>query len=330
MSAGRRNLQPVLGPTPEDLVAADHPYRRLLKLVPFTELCAPLLKKYSHLGRSGYVAESMFKALVLQWMEDLSFRELERFLKENLAAKLFCGFGLTDETPDFTTLCTFRSRLGTDGVTELFAEVDRSLRSAGLVREVFTFVDATHLISKANLWSERDRLIREGEEKLSNQNVARVANDQEARLGRKGPLKWFGFKIHAAVDMSQGFITKVFVTAANVEDTKAARFVMPEQGMVFGDKAYGVGDSAKAMRERGLHSGAILKNDMLAKNPDKDRWLSSVRMPYEGTFSRFRKRARYVGEQKCQFQAVMQALAHNFKRMLALDIPPLFLRPQCA
>ena len=33
-------------------------------------------------------------------MEDLSDRELERFLQENLAGKYFCGFSLEDDTPD--------------------------------------------------------------------------------------------------------------------------------------------------------------------------------------------------------------------------------------
>ena len=33
-------------------------------------------------------------------MDDLSDRELERFLRENLAAKLFCDFTLSSKTPD--------------------------------------------------------------------------------------------------------------------------------------------------------------------------------------------------------------------------------------
>ncbi|MDN3505394.1 MAG: transposase [Rhabdochlamydiaceae bacterium] len=32
-------------------------------------------------GRAGYHIESGFAALLLQWMEDLSDRELERFLQ---------------------------------------------------------------------------------------------------------------------------------------------------------------------------------------------------------------------------------------------------------
>jgi len=330
MSAGRRNLQSVLGATPEDLVRKDHPYRRLLKLVAFEELCSPLRGRYSKLGRAGYPVDSIFKALLLQWMEDLSDRELERFLEENVAGKLFCGFGLTDPTPDFSTFSLARTRIGAEGLALLFNAVRESLRAAGLVREVFTFVDATHLISKVNLWNERDKAIEAGMEKLSNDTISRFAADGQARLGKKGSTKWFGYKIHAGIDMSQGLVCRVAVTPANVEDTRAARHVMPRQGMVFGDKAYGVGDSAREMRRRGLHPGAVLKNDMRDKNPDKDRWLSSVRMPYESTFARFEKRARYRSVAKCQFQAFMQAFVHNLKRLLAIGAPPLILRPYCA
>ena len=39
-------------------------------------------------------------------MEGLSDRELERLIQENTAAKWFCGFSLTDKTPDFSVFST--------------------------------------------------------------------------------------------------------------------------------------------------------------------------------------------------------------------------------
>jgi len=324
MSLRKRNIQSVLGHSIEDLVDPEHEYRRLMAVVPFEALCAPLKKKYSNLGRGGYPITSMFKALVIQWMEDLSYRELERNLKENLASKLFCGFQLTDATPDYSTLCEFSLRVGTQSLSELFRAVRDSLKSAGLVREVFTFIDSTHIIAKSNLWREKDRLLETGRGKLANLNVSSVAVDPAARFGRKGNTKWYGYKTHVGIDMSHGFVTRTAVTAANVEDTKAARYVMPKEGMVFGDKAYGVGESAYEMRRCGLHSGAILKNGMNAKNPDKDKWLCSARMPYEGYFSKIQKRARYRGIARNQFQAFMEGLAHNFKLLARIGVPLIF------
>jgi len=50
-------------------------------LVNFKKLCAPLKALFCEdRGRKGYHIESGFAALVLQWMENLSDRELERVL----------------------------------------------------------------------------------------------------------------------------------------------------------------------------------------------------------------------------------------------------------
>lgn len=291
-------------------------------MIDFEVLCAPLRHKYGKLGRAGYPVETIFKALLLQWIEDLSDRELARFLEENVAAKLFCGFELSDATPDFSTFSVFRKRIGVEGLASLFNAVRDALSRAGLVREVFTFVDATQLISKMDMWRERDKSIEAGE-KLSNETIAKLAVDPQARFGRKGRTKWYGYKLHAGIDMSHGFISRIAATAANVEDMRGAKHVLPRRGMVFGDKAYGVGEAAFHIRRRGLHSGAILKADMNGKDYDKDRWLNSVRMPFESTFAQFQKRARYKGLAKAQFQAFMQALAHNCKRLITIDAPPI-------
>ena len=54
---------------------------------------------------------------------------------------------------------------------------------------------------------------------------------------------------------------------------------------------------------------------MKNKNRDKDRFLTRIRMPYEGVFSKMDKKARYKGIAKNQFQALMQAFAYNLKRL---------------
>jgi len=97
----------------DELVTSNHPYRKILSLINFKQLTKPLRKLYSTNGRGGYPVETAFKCLLLQHMEDLSGRELERFLQENLAAKLFCGFSLREETPEHSYFSYFRKRIGT-------------------------------------------------------------------------------------------------------------------------------------------------------------------------------------------------------------------------
>jgi transposase, IS5 family len=72
---------------------------------------------------------------------------------------------------------------------------------------------------------------------------------------------------------------------------------------------------SQALSEVCPDGGVILKNNMKDKNRDKDRWLSAVRMPFEGVIARSNQRARYRGTAKNQFQALMQAFAYNIKRL---------------
>ena len=84
----------------EELVPSDHVYRKFLKLLNFQSVSWKLqrFEKNSFAGAKGYGMEVLFRCLLLQFIEDLSDRELEKMLQENTAAKLFCGFGLSERT----------------------------------------------------------------------------------------------------------------------------------------------------------------------------------------------------------------------------------------
>ena len=145
----------------EDLVPEDHIYRKFIKLWDFTGVKKFLKKVEKDNNYKGYGALRLFKCLLLQMMEDLSDRELERFLNENNAAKWFCGFNLTDKTPSNTLFTKARERLGTKLLSKIFSNLRDQLKAQGYMNEVFSFVDASSLISKANLWQERDKAIKE-------------------------------------------------------------------------------------------------------------------------------------------------------------------------
>ncbi len=69
---------------------------------------------------------------------------------------------------------------------------------------------------------------------------------------------------------------------------------------------------------------AIIKNNMKKKNRGKDSFISGIRMPFEGGFSKMSKIVRYIGLEKARFQGVMQSLVHNFKRLIVLNVPALY------
>ncbi len=301
------------------MVPADHPFRRLDEILDLSEIVRPLRSLYSDLGATGIDVERGFRALLVQFWEDHSDREMERCLRENVAVRFFCGFGLTEATPSFSYLSKLRARVGADRLARLFNAVNEELRRKGLFGDVFAFVDASAIVTKTALWDERDRAIRDGEEALNNSNVGRYAADGDARWGAKSKDKiWFGYKRHHSVDMRFGLIRNVAVTPANVPDFRAVRDVCPPQGMVFMDKGYDCAESDMWVRANGCAPATIRKGNRRGKDRDLDRWRSGVRMPFEGNFSKLGRRARYRGRVKVLFQCLMEAACHNLKKAVRL------------
>ena len=302
----------------EQLVPQKHTYRKLKRLLDFERNAKSVKVKTSEVGAIGFGKIRLIMCLILQFMEDLSDREFERFIGENNAGKWFCGFGLLEKTPDFTTICKFRNTIGTKQMGNMFAEVKRQMQAQNCCSEVFTFVDSSALISKLNLWEERDKAITAGYEKLNNEVLPKVSADPEARIGAKSKKKsWYGFKKHVSVDMQSGMIMKVTVTRANVTDADGVKHILPRSGAVTGDKGY-VGAIGEMLRRR-LHPMIIKRKNMKDKNADLERWITKLRCPYEGTFSKQNNRVRYKGVVKNQGAEFMNAIAHNCRRLLVLN-----------
>ena len=141
------------------IIDSRHPFRRLKEIINFETLVEPMRACYSTLGAHGIDVERGVKALLIQFWENYSDREMEKAIKENLAVRWFCGFGLSEATPDYSYFSKLRKRIGTKRTAALFKSVNDILESKGLFGNVFTFIDASSIISKTALWDERDRAI---------------------------------------------------------------------------------------------------------------------------------------------------------------------------
>lgn len=320
-------------PNVEEFIPADHRYRKLLKLVDWVELARPLRNLYSDKGRRGYPVEQGLKCLFLQFLEDRSDRQMESYLRDSLAGKYFCNFGLRDEVPDHSYFGKFREKIGVYQLSQIFKRITGALKKEGLVREVYTFVDSAKIVACVDTWKARDRAIADlkNEERddddnptMNNRNTEQYCSDPDAKFGVKGKNDiWLGYKRHIAVDTHQGIITKVVLTPANIHDGKAFKHVAPNQGAVLADKIYSDGPAQKEIKRRGLHSMVIKKINAKDKDKRKDAFLSTLRMPFEGLFSKMSHRARYRGKLKVYFQALMEALVSNFKRLITIDAEPI-------
>ena len=301
----------------DSVIKADHPLHKIKSILSFKSMVYRIKDvETSGGGRKGFGLEIALGCLFLQFYYDLSDREFEERLRYDLAMRWFLGLGVTGTTPDHTFLSRSRKAIGTKRIGQIFNHINKKCEEAGIIRNVFHFVDATSIISKETTWKERDKALSEGEVSFNNDNAEKYGADKDARFGCKGKSKfWYGHKKTICADMGSGCITKVAVTKANVPDQEALQHVCPCEGMIFADKAYCLKPAQEAMQVNGCHSGAILKNNMKAKNKDRDRWISAVRAPFEGIFSKQEKRARYRGTAKVQLQGFMDAIVHNIKRI---------------
>jgi len=301
------------------LVEKDHPFRYLNEHFDFVELASSLARCYSELGTTGIAVEKGFKALLVQFWEDYSDREMEYALQLNIGVRWFCGFGLLEQTPDHSYFGKLRKRIGPDKLAEIFHKVNEAMKKKNLFGEVFTFIDASSIITKTALWDERDRAIADGEEKLKNAIINNYTADKDAKWGAKSKTNiWFGYKRHNAVDMRFGLISEVVVTPANVPDYKAVKDIAPRQGMVFMDKGYDYRECDQWIMKNNCVPATLRKNNNKQKNFDLDSWRSKVRMPFESTFSKQRKRAKYRGQKNVTFQCLAEALVYNLKKAIRI------------
>ena len=101
-------------------VAPTHPLIQLARVIPWQALAAmvlPDLQRTTPKGTWGLGRTLTLRlhlgAFLLQWLYNLTDRQVEWALKDNAAYQLFCGRGLIDpwHAPDHTKIEEFRSRL---------------------------------------------------------------------------------------------------------------------------------------------------------------------------------------------------------------------------
>lgn len=99
-------------------------------------------------GRPSWPPAVLVRMLVLEHFGDLSDREVCEQVAYNLLYRAFAGLGVDDAVPDDTTLVSFRSRIGEEGVREVFELLNRQWEAAGLIQGERRVLDGSHLWAK--------------------------------------------------------------------------------------------------------------------------------------------------------------------------------------
>ncbi len=124
----------------------------LSRAVDFSFVKAALKDFYVDWGRAPWDPVLMFKMVFLQFLYDLSDRDIEEQCTWNMLFKSFLGLSAEELPPDHTVLCRFRQRLGAEGFQRLFNQVVEQARGQGLVSDRLHIIDATHMTAKVDLF----------------------------------------------------------------------------------------------------------------------------------------------------------------------------------
>lgn len=126
------------------------------------------------MGRPSFPPQALFKMLFLEFFYNLSDYDVVEQVKTNVLFRYFAGLGISEDTPDDTTLVVFRKRLGEERFKRLFDDVVLKAKEKGLIKDTLKILDATHIIadiaipSTVNLLRHgRRRIIKRIEKRLS-------------------------------------------------------------------------------------------------------------------------------------------------------------------
>lgn len=247
-----RQTRMLLGVTPDDLVPADHPIRRIRPIVEqaLAALAPTFARMYAADGRPSIPPEHLLKASLLIALYSVrSERQFCERLQYDLLFKWFLDLNITDPAFDASTFSKNRDRLLAHEVAAQFfdAVLDEARRRHLLSDEHFT-VDGTLLESWASLKSFKrtDLPTPPGDdeppatgggrnpevdfhgERRTNATHASTT-DPDARLARKGKGKEAKLCLmgHVLMENRHGLVVDVLVTHATgtAEREAAVRFL---------------------------------------------------------------------------------------------------------
>lgn len=275
----------------------------------FERLLTPLR---SDLGRKGYPALAMFKALLLQQWYGLSDPGLEEALADRLSFRRFCGFSLADRTPDETTFVRFRAALAERGLSEgLFAEAARQLEARGLVLKAGTLIDASLVEASVTRPPKAEGEVSE--------------RDPSAGFTRRGRKSFFGYKAHLAVDAGSGLIRGAVLTGAEIAESLVAEdLVQGDEGAVYADKAYENKHRRRRLKAMGIKDRIMHRSHK--NQPALPHWqrvrnglIAPIRANVERVFGLMKRsygyrRVRYRGLARNQSHLHLLCIAINLRR----------------
>jgi len=331
-------------------VPKDHFLRKLAASVDFkfvNELCKDLYS--ADTGRPCWEPQLMFKALFLQYLYDLSDRDIELEIGDRMSFKWFLGLPVDENVPDYSMLSTFRDRLGHERFAKIFNRIVEVAREHNLVSDKLHIVDATDVKAKVDQFRITQE-IKKSETKTNDKDNhdkqfrgKYETPDPDARFGRKSDnKKFYGYKEHIRMDAQSKIIVACQTTPGNRPDCSQFDTLMsasPPPCVVTADKGYDSRKNHLLLAEKGVRNGIIVRKN------HKKSYIYPIRVSkiarkfrclIEHKFNELKnihslKVARYWGLVKVAIQGYLSAIVVNCKRIVKLlesqhDPPKIALR----
>jgi len=336
----------------DQIIPPDHFLRKLRHVIDWERFTTKLIQLYKGegvVGRPPFDPALILKMEMVAYLYNLSERQVEVYINENLPAKFFVGLAVDQKSPDHSTLTVFRERLIRCGKLKVFEEIlDEIIQIAlksGVQFGSIQIVDSVHSVANVNTAKDNSR-----------KNKGKGAHDPDARWGAKHKRKvkteegkekqqteyFYGYKGHVSLNAENGLITSLEVTSGEAYDghhfcslvDHDLKLELPVDTYA-ADKGYDSGDNHYHLALRRLHSAIrLVRTRTQKKDANKQVWLDLIQTPQyrQGLKERYKierkfgeakqghglGRCRYLGKTRFAVQVFFTAIMLNLKRMVKL------------
>ena len=330
----------------ERVVPEDHFLRKLKELIDwerFTQKLIDLYKGEGVVGRPPFDPAQLLRIMLIAYLYNLSEREVEVFVNENLPAKYFVGLGVDQRCADHSTLSVFKKRLLKRGKLQIFeemlSEIIQMATRQGVHFGTVQVIDSVHTTANVNTQKNRKRHKggkgpRDPDAQWGVKHQRQVKNEKGEDV--KQTEYFLGYKMHTSMNAENGLITSLEVTPGNAYDGHHFCSLVDhdlEQNLVVetytADRGYDDGNNHYYLEVLHLNS-AIRLRDIRTKKKDKNKqpWEELSAMPeyQEGLKQRY-KIERKFGEAKqnhglgrCRYLGLLGYIVQAYFTAMVLDL----------
>jgi IS5 family transposase len=336
----------------DQIIPQEHFLRKLKMIIPWERFTNKLIKLYKGggmYGRPPFEPAQLLKVEMIAYLYNLSERQVEAYVNDNLSAKFFVGLAVDQKAPDHSTLTKFKERLLERGklktFEEMLSEIIHIALESGIQFGSIQILDSVHSIANVNIPKDEGR-----------KKKGKAPRDPDASWGVKHTRKvkdehgntkeqkeyFYGYKAHVSMNAENGMITNLVSTPGNAYDGHQLPELVNRDlhlGLPFdtvaADRGYDDGSNHYFLQTKGLYSAIHLNSYRTQKKDEnKEIWLQLKSTPEyqlgikerykverkfgEGKQGHGLGRCRYIGEIKFAIQALFTAMALNLKRMVKL------------